>query len=72
MGAYPLTYACFSVSHKAVRLIIEHGGDVNSQGGPWGSALRASCFLGFEETIQTLLESGANVNVELYVEEKSC
>ncbi|KAK9848920.1 hypothetical protein MYU51_015249 [Penicillium brevicompactum] len=43
-------------------IIIEHGGDVNAQGGPHGSPLLAACLEGHEKVVRILLEYGADAN----------
>lgn len=55
--------AIFSGSIATVKLLINHGADVNAQGGTFGSALRAACFEPSSvEIIKLLLEHGANAN----------
>lgn len=50
--------------HEAVaRLLVEHGADVNSQGGEYGNTLQAAAGGGHEAMSRLLLEHGVAVNV---------
>lgn len=62
VGSYPLIYASIMGYDKTAIVIIEHGGDVNAQGGPHGSPLLAACLEGHEKVVRILLEYGADAN----------
>lgn len=61
-GSYPLTYASFMGHYEISELIIAFGGDVNSQGGLYGSPLLAACYIEANDIVRMLLRCGANVN----------
>ncbi|KAJ5366656.1 hypothetical protein N7541_000597 [Penicillium brevicompactum] len=63
-GSYPLTYASFMGHDETVAIIIEHGGDVDAQGGRYGGPLLAACYGGRENTVRILLSYGADFNAE--------
>ena len=44
--------------------LLEHGADVNAQGGPYGNALQAACSKGHDNIVQILLEHGADVHIQ--------
>ncbi|CAI7636528.1 unnamed protein product [Penicillium bialowiezense] len=71
VGSYPLTYASFMGHHKTAVILIEHGGDINAQGGPYSSPLQAACLSGREKIVQMLLTSGADANTETKEHEKA-
>jgi ankyrin repeat protein len=47
-----------------VRQLLEHGADVNAQGGVYGTALQAASARGHAEIVRQLLERGADVNAQ--------
>jgi hypothetical protein len=47
---------------EVVQQLLDHGADVNAQGGPYGNALQAASRFGYSETVQKLLDHGADVN----------
>ncbi|KAF7328224.1 Pfs, NACHT and ankyrin domain protein [Mycena venus] len=49
---------------EMVRLLLEHGADVNAQRGEHGNALYAACWKGHIEIVHLLLQHGAEVNVK--------
>ena len=54
-----------SKGHEAIaKLLIEHGADVNAQGGLDGNALQATIINGHEAFAKLLLENGADVNAQ--------
>ncbi|KAJ7841907.1 ankyrin repeat-containing domain protein [Mycena olivaceomarginata] len=58
--------AASSLGHKAiVQLLLDHGADVNAEGGEYGSAVEVAVEQGQEEIIQLLLQHGADANAEL-------
>jgi ankyrin repeat protein len=51
--------------HKAiVKLLLEHGADINAQGGWYGNALQEAGMAGDREVVQLLIRTGAQVNAE--------
>lgn len=54
-----------NLAKKIVQLLIEHGADMNTQGGEWGSALHAAAASAHSEAVEVmklLLEKGTKVN----------
>ncbi|KAJ7028092.1 ankyrin repeat domain-containing protein [Mycena alexandri] len=49
---------------SVVQLLIEHGADVNVQGGAYNSPLQAASYNGHENIVQLLIEHGADVNAQ--------
>jgi len=49
---------------EVVRLLLEKGADVNTQGGWSGNALQGAAYGGHEVVVQLLLEKGADVNAQ--------
>jgi len=47
-----------------VRVLLEHGADVNAQGGNYGTALQIASVMGHLEVVRVLLEHGADVNAQ--------
>jgi ankyrin repeat protein len=43
-----------------IQLLVEHGVNVNAQGGNYGSALQAASFNGHIDIVQLLIEQGAD------------
>ncbi|KAJ7092512.1 ankyrin repeat-containing domain protein [Mycena crocata] len=56
--------SCTTVDTKPVRVLLERGAAVNTQGGAYGSALQAACTEGHTNVAQLLVEYGADVNVQ--------
>ena len=49
---------------KAAQLLLEHGADVNAQGGYFGNALDAAAEGGHEEFVLMLFKKGAKVRAQ--------
>jgi ankyrin repeat protein len=45
-----------------VQVLLDHGADVNGQGGEYGNPLQAASWGGHEKAVQVLLDRGADVN----------
>lgn len=45
-----------------MKVLLEHGAQVNASGGYFGSALQAAAYVGSMEGVQLLLQKGAAVN----------
>ena len=58
--ASPLYYAALAGLSEPVRLLIEAGKGVNSQGGKYGNALQAASFGGYTDVVHLLLDNGAD------------
>ena len=50
--------------YKIVQLLLDHGADVNTQGGHFGNALQAAAYARGGETVQLLLTHGADFNAQ--------
>jgi ankyrin repeat protein len=50
------------MAYSMASLLLEHGAEVNFQGGEWGSALQAAACIGSEEVVSLFLKQGADVN----------
>ncbi len=61
MGYFALKEACSSGNTEIVKLLLEHGANVN-QPDFFGTSLHAACKEGHTEIVKLLLEHGANVN----------
>jgi ankyrin repeat protein len=58
-------YAAAYLKHnEIVQKLIQHGADVNTAGGIFGSALQVAVRAGNEEGVEYLLEAGADVNAK--------
>ena len=57
-------YASLAGLEKVVSMLIEHGADVNAQGGEYGNALQAASGRGHEKVVSMLIERGADVNAQ--------
>ncbi|KAJ6047297.1 uncharacterized protein N7446_007574 [Penicillium canescens] len=62
--AYPLMWASLNGHDKIGQMLLEHGANINAQGGEYGTALQAACAGGYDKIIQMLLEHGADVNAQ--------
>jgi ankyrin repeat protein len=61
-GSYPVIWASLNGNSKIVQGLLDLGAYVNVQGGPYGNALQAACSKGHDNTVQVLLEHGADAN----------
>lgn len=62
--ASPIYYASQQQLLKPLRLLLEKGTDVNTQGGEYDNALQAASIENYEAIVALLLEKGANVNAQ--------
>lgn len=53
------------VYKEIMRLLLDHGANVNDEGGPYGNALQVASAKGYEEIVRLLLNDGANVNAKV-------
>ncbi|KAJ7883628.1 ankyrin repeat-containing domain protein [Mycena olivaceomarginata] len=60
----PLYWAAKLGFLQILLLLLEHGADVNAQGGYYGNALKAASAEGYLDLAQLLLEHGADVNAQ--------
>ncbi|KAL7918350.1 ankyrin repeat-containing domain protein [Trichoderma austrokoningii] len=60
-----LRAAAIKGNKETIELLLEHGADVNAQGGPYGNALYAATLEGRANTVQILLENGADVDSKM-------
>ncbi|CAG8949966.1 hypothetical protein HYFRA_00004298 [Hymenoscyphus fraxineus] len=60
----PLIAAAGRGHAESVNLLLEHGADINLEGGQHGSALGAASYGGHEHIVNLLLEHGADINLE--------
>jgi ankyrin repeat protein len=51
-------------NEAVVRLLIDRGADVNTQGGEYGHALQAAALVGHEAVVRLLVDRGADVNAQ--------
>ncbi|KAK0726550.1 ankyrin repeat-containing domain protein [Apiosordaria backusii] len=61
----PLLAACQfeEISLELVKLLVEHGADVNARASAWGYPLHAACYrVSEQEVVLYLLEQGADIN----------
>ncbi|KAJ6574458.1 ankyrin repeat-containing domain protein [Mycena capillaripes] len=49
---------------QMVQLLVEHGANVNAQGGTYHTAMQAASHSGHKNIVQLLIEHGANVNAQ--------
>ncbi|KAF9735101.1 hypothetical protein PMIN04_006527 [Paraphaeosphaeria minitans] len=63
--AAPLYYAALLGLGTIVKMLLNHGVDVNAEGGEFGNALQAASFEGHENVVRILLDDkSTNVNVQ--------
>ena len=62
-GSTMLATAALMGHTEIVKLLLEHGADVNTKSRDGGTALHAAAFLGRIETVKFLLEKGADANL---------
>ncbi|KAL8706555.1 MAG: hypothetical protein Q9201_000428 [Fulgogasparrea decipioides] len=58
----PLCLAAWAGLIELVRLLLEHGEDINAESGEFGNALQAAASRGHKQIVGLLLEEGADVN----------
>ncbi|KAJ5200683.1 Pfs NACHT and ankyrin domain-containing protein [Penicillium cf. griseofulvum] len=49
---------------EIVKLLLDKGADINTQGGRYGNALQAASGEGHQETVKLLLDKGADINTQ--------
>jgi hypothetical protein len=59
-----LQEAIFRHRKAIIKLLLEHGADVNAQGGYFGNALQEAVFAEDQDVVQLLISNGAQVNAE--------
>jgi hypothetical protein len=59
-----LLMAIFDGNKTAVRYLVEHGADVNADGGKYGNPLEAAIIENHVEIVRCLVENGADVNAQ--------
>ena len=59
-GQTGLYLACSFGHQSIVRILLDHGADVNPSGGRLGTSLQAACFEGYIDIVQLLIENGAD------------
>ncbi|KAK5213084.1 hypothetical protein LTR47_006963 [Exophiala xenobiotica] len=63
-GRTALLWASKGGHEKVVRILLDHGADVNAEGGQYGNALQAALKGGHEKMVLMLVDRGADVNAE--------
>jgi ankyrin repeat protein len=63
-GTKPLIWSSWNGYDNIVQILLEHGADINAQGGDYGNALQAASTEGHDKIVQKLLERGADVNAQ--------
>lgn len=61
---FPLYYASLGGLYRSAKYLLESGADANNASQTYGNALRAACQSGSIETVQLLLDYGADLNPE--------
>ncbi|KAJ7697694.1 ankyrin repeat-containing domain protein [Mycena rosella] len=59
-----LHFAVVWRQERMVQLLLQHGADVNRQGGEYGTVLQAASYKGYEEIVEILLEHGADLDAQ--------
>jgi hypothetical protein len=60
----PLYYVALFGLRGVVKLLLDRGDDVNTQGGLYGNALQAASRGGHEQVVKLLLDAGADINAQ--------
>ncbi|KAH8757176.1 putative ankyrin repeat-containing protein [Diaporthe sp. PMI_573] len=63
-GQTPLIWGCREGHNEIVKILLDKGAAVNTQGGEYGNALQTACSKGHIEIVKTLLDNGADVNAQ--------
>ena len=58
----PLYFASFYGLYRMTERLLDHGQDVNAEGGPYGAPLNAGCLGGHRDVARVLLDRGAEIN----------
>ena len=62
--SFSLQAASFKGQEEEVKLLVQKGADVNTQGGTHGNALQAASYRGHEKIVTLLVQKGADVNAQ--------
>jgi len=62
-GKTPIYYACFCGFVETVKLLIEHGAELESKNNKWSNALHVACYGKRLTVIKILLDKGMDINV---------
>ena len=57
-----LRVASYEGHDRLVQILIEHGVDINAEGGRYGNALQAAAYKGHAKVVQLLVEHGVDIN----------
>jgi ankyrin repeat protein len=57
-----LHLACAERKQPIVQLLLDHGADVHTQAGIFGSVIETACYYGDEKIVQMLIDYGADIN----------
>lgn len=63
-GDTPLIYSCQTSSDKVLKILIEHGADVNLSNFKKLTPMHIACWNGCWEAVKLLIKAGANVNAK--------
>ena len=66
-----LVNSVFSKDVVEVTKLLDHGADINAQGGKYGNALQAAASRGDEARVRLLLDRGADCNVQPWLSDRS-